>query len=83
MPEKTLEELQEENLQLRNQIRDLETERDDLKATKETLDADLNHARRLNSQLLEQITTPKDPDDPDPEPEQPSWEEIAKSIPIK
>ena len=84
MPDKTLEELQEENLNLRNQIRDLESERDDLKTTNETLDKDLNHARKVNSRLLEQISAGTDPEEDEPaEPELRSWEEIAKSIPIK
>lgn len=79
MPEKTLEQLQEENLNLRNTIDTLTAERDSLTDEKNTLTADLNNARKLNSQLLGRITEPEKDDTP-PEPEYPSWEEIAKSI---
>lgn len=82
MPEQTLEQLQEEVINLRSTIDTLTAERDSLTNERDTLTADLNNARKLNSQLLERITEPEKDDTP-PEPEAPNWGEIAKSIPIK
>ncbi len=81
-PEMTLEQAQERILELEQQNSELTTARDNLQAERDTLSADLNNARKLNSQLLARVV--EEPTEPEPtEPEPPNWEEICKSIPIK
>lgn len=79
MPDMTIEQAQERIMDLENQVAALTTERDTLKTSNDGLTNDLNHARRLNSQLLERVTEPEEPAAPD-EPELPSWKDLAKTL---
>lgn len=79
MQNMSIEQAQDRILELENQVAALTTERDTLKTSNDGLTNDLNHARRLNSQLLERVTEPAAPTEP-PEPELPSWSELAKSL---
>lgn len=78
----TIEELQQQNLDLQAQVEELTAARDALQGEKDTLSADLERARELNQTLYLRVTSKKDDEEEEEEPERPSLEEYAKNIHI-
>lgn len=82
----TLEEAQEQIVNLQNSLTEVTNERDTLKSNNQKLTNDLTRVRELNQRYFEKLSaqyvpTGGDPNDNDPDPE-PTCEEFAKNLKI-
>lgn len=79
----TLEEAQEQILDLQGQLSEVQNERDSLSQNNETLAAELEKVRTLNQKYFNQLTAQYAPAAPTEEPEaSETLEEFAKKIHI-
>ena len=81
----TLEEAQEQIVNLQGQLTEITNERDTLKTTNENLNKDLNRVRELNQRYFEKLSQQYNPPGADPkddDPKEPTCEEFARNLKI-
>ena len=80
----TLEEAQEQIVNLQNSLTEVTNERDTLKANNQNLTNDLTRVRELNQRYFEKLSAQYVPPggDPDDDHEEPTCEEFARTLKI-
>lgn len=81
----TLEEAQEQIVNLNEQLTEITNERDTLRANNENLTADLNRVRELNQRYFERLSqqfVPPGSNSANEEPNEPTCEDFARSLKI-